>query len=91
MLSRLKVTIHISLSRLKVTIHVSLPRLKVTIHVLLPRLKVTIHVLLPRMNNDNNNSYTAVYPVQIYKLAALYIINIKIRLTIKKIFFKAVL
>ena len=32
--------------------------------------------------NNNNNSYTALYPVNIYKLAALYIINIKIRLTI---------
>ena len=35
-------------------------------------------------NNNNNNSYIALYPVKIYKLAALYIINIKIRLTIKK-------
>ena len=34
-------------------------------------------------NNNNNNSYIALYPVKIYKLAALYIINIKIRLTIK--------
>ena len=33
---------------------------------------------------NNNNSYTALDPVQIYKLAALYIINIKIRLKIKK-------
>ena len=34
---------------------------------------------------DNyNNSYTALYPVNIYELAALYIINIKIRLTIQK-------
>ena len=30
---------------------------------------------------NNNNSYTALHPVTIYKLAALYIINIKIRLT----------
>ena len=29
-------------------------------------------------NNNNNNSYIALYPVKIYKLAALYIINIKI-------------
>ena len=27
----------------------------------------------------------ALYPVKIYKLSALYIINIKIRLTIKKV------
>ena len=33
----------------------------------------------------NNNSYITLYPVQIYKLAVLYIINIKIRLTIKKV------
>ena len=37
-----------------------------------------------RRNNNNNNCYIALYPVKIYKLAALYIINIKIRLTIKK-------
>ena len=36
-------------------------------------------------NNNNNDSYIALYPVKIYKLAALYIINIKIRLTIKKV------
>ena len=36
-----------------------------------------------KLNNNNNNSYIALYPVKIYKLAALYIINIKIRLTIK--------
>ena len=35
-------------------------------------------------NNKNNNSYTALYPVKIYELTALYIINIKIRLTIEK-------
>ena len=29
-------------------------------------------------------SYIALYPITIYKLAALYIINIKICLTIKK-------
>ena len=35
-------------------------------------------------NNDNNNDCCiALYPVNIYKLAALYIINIKIHLTIK--------
>ena len=36
-------------------------------------------------NNNNNNSYIALYPVKIYKLAALDIINIKIRLTIRKV------
>ena len=36
------------------------------------------------MKINNNNSYIALYPVNIYKLAALYIINIKFRLTIKK-------
>ena len=35
--------------------------------------------------NDSNNSCIALYPVKIYKLAALFIINIKIRLTIKKV------
>ena len=34
--------------------------------------------------DNNNNSYTALYPVNIYDLTALYIINIKIRLTIQK-------
>ena len=38
-----------------------------------------------RFTTPNNNSYIALYPVNIYKLAALYIINIKIRLTIKKV------
>ena len=33
---------------------------------------------------NNNNSYIALYHLNIYKLAALYIINIKIRLTIQK-------
>ena len=33
---------------------------------------------------NNNNSYTALYPVKIYKHVLLYIINIKICLTIKK-------
>ena len=33
---------------------------------------------------NNNNSYIALYPIHIYELAALYIINIKIDLTIKK-------
>ena len=33
---------------------------------------------------NNNDSYTALYPVTIYELTELYIINIKIRLTIKK-------
>ena len=37
---------------------------------------------LTHNNNNNNNSYIALYPLKIYKLAALYIINIKIRLTI---------
>ena len=35
-------------------------------------------------NNNNNNSYTALNPVKHYELAELYIINIKIHLTIKK-------
>ena len=35
--------------------------------------------------NNNNDSYIALYPVNIYKLAALYIITIKIRMTIKKV------
>ena len=34
--------------------------------------------------NNNKNSNMALYPVNIYELAALYIINIKIHLTIKK-------
>ena len=38
-----------------------------------------------RGNNNNNNSYIALYPVKIYKLAALYNINIKMHLTIKKV------
>ena len=29
----------------------------------------------------NNNSYIALYPVKIYELVSLYIINIKLRLT----------
>ena len=33
-------------------------------------------------NNNNNNSYIALYPERNYELAALYIINIKIRLTV---------
>ena len=33
----------------------------------------------------NNNSYVALYPVNIYNLATLYIINIKIHLTIKRL------
>ena len=37
-------------------------------------------------DDNNNNSYAALYPVKIYKLAALYIINIKIRLTINNLF-----
>ena len=36
-------------------------------------------------NNINNNSYIALYPVKLYKLAVLHILNIKIRLTIKKV------
>ena len=35
--------------------------------------------------NNSNNSCIALYPVKIYKLAMLYIINIKIRLTVKKV------
>ena len=34
--------------------------------------------------DNNNNSYIAPYPVEIYRIASLYIINIKMRLTIKK-------
>ena len=33
---------------------------------------------------NNNNSYIALHPVNIYELAALYIIDFKIYLTIKK-------
>ena len=47
--------------------------------------KITFTLVIHRLRgelNNNNNSYIALYPVQIYKLAALYIINIKIRLTI---------
>ena len=50
-------------------------------------MKTELGVNLGRIHNNNdnnNNSYIALYPVKIYKLAALYIINIKIRLTIKK-------
>ena len=36
-------------------------------------------------NNNNNNSYVGLYPVNIYDLAGLYIINIKIHLTIKRL------
>ena len=35
-------------------------------------------------NDNNNDSYIALYPVKMYELMALYIINIKIHLTIKK-------
>ena len=35
-------------------------------------------------NDNNNDSYIALYPVKIHEFAALYIINIKIHLTIKK-------
>ena len=38
-----------------------------------------------RFISNNNHSYTELYPVKIYKLAAHYIINIKIRLTVKKV------
>lgn len=41
--------------------------------------------LLFFLNNNNNNSYIALYPIKIYKLAALYIININ--MTIKITFF----
>ena len=37
-----------------------------------------------RPAHDNNNSYIALYPVNIYELSALYIMNINIHLTIKK-------
>ena len=36
------------------------------------------------LHNNNINSYIALYHVNIYELAAPYIINIKIHLTIKK-------
>lgn len=36
------------------------------------------------INNDNNSSYIALYPVNIYELMALYIINMRIHLTIEK-------
>ena len=35
--------------------------------------------------NNNTNSYIALYPVNIYKLAALYIINIKSAWQSKKV------
>ena len=35
---------------------------------------------------NNNNSCIALYPVKFYKLAALYIVNINILLTIKYIY-----
>ena len=35
-------------------------------------------------NNNDNKSYITLYPVNIYELAALYIINLNIYLTIKK-------
>ena len=38
-----------------------------------------------RVRPARGNSYIALYPVNIYKLAALYIITIKIRMTIKKV------
>ena len=34
---------------------------------------------------NNNNSYTALYPIEMYKLMVLYIINIKIHLTVKNV------
>ena len=40
--------------------------------------------LLFKDDNNNHNSYIALYPINIYELAALYIINISINLTIKK-------
>ena len=33
----------------------------------------------------NNNSYITLHPVQMHELAALYIMNIKIHLAIKKV------
>ena len=35
-------------------------------------------------NNNENKSCIALYPVNIYELAALYIINLNIYLTVKK-------
>ena len=45
-----------------------------------------MHCVLVYINNDNNNnkSYIALYPIQIYKLVVLYIINISVHLTVKK-------
>ena len=40
--------------------------------------------LLFKDDNNNHNSYIALYPINIYELAALYIINISVNLTIKK-------
>ena len=43
-----------------------------------------VSVTVSKIVVNNNNSWIALYHVQIYKLAALYIIYIKIHLTIKK-------
>ena len=48
------------------------------------RCSIKVYLTTRLFNNNNNNSYIALYPVKIYKLTALYIINIKIRLTINK-------
>ena len=37
-----------------------------------------------KKKKKKKKSYIALYPVKIYKLSGLYIIDIKIRLTIKK-------
>ena len=49
------------------------------------RICILLSCLRIKFTDDNNNRYIALYPVNIYELAALYIINIKIYLTIKKI------
>ena len=38
----------------------------------------------PSIAFNDNNSFIALYPVQIYELVALYIININSHLTIRK-------
>ena len=41
-----------------------------------------MHVAVTAYNN--NNSYIALYPIKVYELSAMYIINISIHLTVKK-------
>ena len=44
---------------------------------------IIIIIIIIDNNNNNNNCYIALYPIKIYELTALYIINISIHLTIK--------